>query len=152
MSKVIETTSGHCRGFLPWADDVGVVRRRAIAIGLVAVLVLITGAGLAIRSFEDQVNNSILVQLLASRVRNERAAHGAYPKSINERDFWGRELLYIANGTGFVLVSFGRDGRPDRADYARLIGYKPSSVSNTCLSPSSDTVFTDQGPVSCCLK
>ena len=83
---------------------------------------------------------------------NDNAARCANLGPVHARDTWGRELLYITDGTGFVLVSFGLGGKPDMDDYTTMIAYQQSNGSNNCFWPWSDTVFTNNGPVSYCLK
>jgi hypothetical protein len=112
------------------------------------VLVVVGGAG---QAFSDQVNNAIVVQRLAKAVRDTRALTGAYPPSLDERDFFGRPIHYVVREDGFVLVSFGRGGTADRPDDSDLIGAELEPES-TCLRPWADTVATDRRLVAFCLK
>lgn len=148
----------------------GEMRTRTIVTVLAAVQALLVVAQYAYWSFENQINNSIVLQRVASRVMEQRARCGAYPSLLDRRDWlareagdpadtvdltrdwWGREMLYVNNMTGFVLVSYGWGGRPDRLDYVRWAAIGATTVTDTCFIPWRDTVFTDQGCVACCLK
>jgi hypothetical protein len=124
---------------------------------VVAVIALV-GVGavatvFATRSFNSQVNNSIVVQRLAQAVKRSRGSDGQYP--INIDDLYSekeRNVLYVSNGRHFVLVA-GSGGRSPRPGYERWLtdGASLDAKSN-CLNPWADTVFTDRGPVVYCLK
>jgi len=61
-------------------------------------------------------------------------------------DTWGHPLLYESDGTMFLLVSYGRDGRPDGSDYRvlRALGDLPNGW-NICGNYDADEVMSDLG-------
>jgi hypothetical protein len=58
----------------------------------------------------------------------------------------------VSNGQRFLLVSFGRDGRPDRTYDEHMLEAPPEPKENVCFHPDRDTVFRETGPVRYCLK
>ena len=108
--------------------------------------------GLVYWSVFTQIGNCVSVQTAAKQIALHRLIHGSYPESITAKDKWGQDLLYITNGRGFVVVSFGLGGRPDRDDYAEMIGQRAQRRSSNCEWPWTDSVFTDDGAVICCSK
>ena len=57
---------------------------------------------------------------------------------------WGHPVRYLQSDEHYLLVSLGRDGRPDFDDYASLILEVPREV-DICLRWNADQILTDAG-------
>jgi hypothetical protein len=99
--------------------------------------------------------------------------HGAFPEELSRhalpecfpavegeeapreiRDFWGNSVFYASTENAFVLVGFGKGGKPEREDYGeveRWAGIEPEDVS-VCGTPTADLVQTHRGFHSRCGK
>src|SRR5262249_1887527 len=67
-------------------------------------------------------------------LRDYRSAHGEYPSYLVDLpadkgsrktgdppvDYWGHPIYFEVRNEKYLLLSFGRDGRPDGLDYWRL--------------------------------
>lgn len=129
-----------------------IIFRRLSDVQGLAVLVAI--AGLVcwwFWAFPLQINNSIILQRYARRLDNLRKAQGAFPDHFEGTDYWGRPLRYFTDGQHFALVSYGRDGEPDRSYGANILASTPERET-VCLRPNRDTVFRETGPVVYCLE
>lgn len=87
-----------------------------------------------------------------------REKHGAYPlvlsdlvevsakESLELKDSWGNPLYFESDGTYFILVSYGRDGKPDGTDYhaLRLEGEHPPGW-DIKGQWNADLVYSDMG-------
>ena len=137
-------------------------------LGLVAVVAAMLVALLAMRTWRfvqvmTQHANTVNAIFPRQALREHRELHGAYPKRLSDLpdrpdrrvtlDEYGTPYGYITDGRRFVLVSFGRDGRPDRSDYWPLRetavlagkGYAAGSPASTCGEPDRDMVLSDRG-------
>ena len=114
------------------------------------VVVLLSGYW-CFQSFTAQINNSIRLDFYARELQELKEDDGRYPPSFSRQDYFGREVLYRATPEHFILVSFGKDGRPD-ANYDDWLANPPSERASNCMSPNADTVFLESGPVVFCLK
>jgi hypothetical protein len=66
------------------------------------------------------------------------------------RDAWGHPYLYRVRGDDFILVSFGRDGIPDRMDYWDE-NLSPGHQAE-CRNLNADVFANRSGVVRCCGK
>ena len=106
-----------------------------------------------------QVRTCADMNTVATYLAAYRGANQAYPRRLAEavpvsaaklfRDGFGYLLHYESAEEGYVLVSFGRDGRPDTTDYWALRSAlavsahtNPASVAG---QPDADQVLTDLG-------
>jgi hypothetical protein len=62
--------------------------------------------------------------------------------------------MYQSRGTAFILVSFGRDNKPDGIDYWKMreINEQDSEKRLTCYHPNADQVISDLGIHRACFK
>lgn len=103
-----------------------------------------------------QVRNHAQCQVVEARLRQAFESNGRYPITLAEVgrshgedhsiDSWGHSLFYQSDGSTFLLVSYGRDGRPDGSDYLALReqGDHPGGY-NTCGNFDADEVMSDLG-------
>jgi hypothetical protein len=103
-----------------------------------------------------QVHNHAVCQTVVAHLDSYFDTHGSYPSDLSllpamqqhERsallDGWGHEFLYTSDGERFVLVSYGRDGKPDERDYY-AIGDLPTSSTSICGEFDADEVASDAG-------
>lgn len=82
----------------------------------------------------NQVMNCSNLQMYRAAVEGYRRLKGGYPRTLEEavtatgvtprkpigQDVWGHELVYRAEGTAFIIVSLGKDGRSDGIDFWSL--------------------------------
>src|SRR6266540_5338385 len=63
---------------------------------------------------------------ISTLIEQYRERYGAYPAelaaavpaaAVARGDGWGNRWVYVTDGSSFLLLSFGRDGRPERSDY-----------------------------------
>lgn len=92
-------------------------------------------------------------------VLDYRQEHGRLPDTLTvipaifQRDAYGRPLVYQVRGEHFLLVSLGRDGKPDSGDQwvlaegpaHRISATPPGSYINNCARPEADSVVSDRG-------
>ena len=74
-----------------------------------------TARGLSLRAWDA-------VRSVAQAAERFRLRHGRYPKDVRElvpryledrvADPWGGEVLYVASGSGYKVISYGSDGMP----------------------------------------
>ncbi len=78
-----------------------------------------------------QVRSLADMQIIWHHVEEHRERTGAYPRALHEvipgrlaavlaADGWGGRWLYESDGDRFVLVSYGKDRKPDGTDYWAL--------------------------------
>jgi hypothetical protein len=125
--------------------------------GVFSVLALVVApcasCTLLLRARTLQINNSLRVLQVSSEIVQAHSTTGAYPPSVDARDYWGNPLIYCRNDRHFVLASAGRDNEPDRQDYCELlVTTGPFQRIDNCSSPSQDTIFLDGSPWQACLK
>lgn len=133
---------------------------------------VVLGIALAIAGFLFvqsflQVANHDRCSDIQARVEDYREANGHYPPDLSSfswwarRDMWGRRVFYERRGDGYILVSFGRDGKPDGTDYWELRmrldesgHYYASSLRNheynICGDYDRDEVLSDAGWIQVC--
>lgn len=119
--------------------------------GLGAIAALLLGAWWCVNSFTVQMNNSIILRQYADELRRQRQRDGRYPESFKGLDYWQRPVYYKADEDRFVLVSYGKDGRPD-TEYEHWLTNPPNGRKDVCLFPNDDTVFLDTGSSRACSK
>src|SRR5262249_18790550 len=127
-----------------------------IATGLAAVVAGAVTCGFFVRPrllYLRQLSNHEACRTEDRRIREYRERFGRFPKVLDEVsvagppvDGWGHDFHYESNGAAFVLVSFGRDGKPDGTDYWQLreTGDHPSGW-NICGTFDADEVMSDTG-------
>jgi len=153
---------------------------RRVTLGLVAgsfFLGCVTGAyalyiyrGLVVPG--KQVRNLADMQFWQSVLTDAQQATGSYPESLEQallmwkanrgagsqsntrdrlQDNWGHKLKYARLSDGYILASYGRDGRCDMRD---LLAYTEASIpdESPCYAANRDTVLTDRGFVKGCSK
>jgi len=110
-----------------------------------------------------QVRNHGFAQHLAALVSQYSQSHGQLPKHLGElggdlaatlaKDAWGNLFHFESRGEAFVLVSYGRDWRPDGTDYwaLREQGDHPSGW-RICGDFDRDEVVSDVGYLRICGK
>ena len=74
-----------------------------------------TARGLSLRAWDS-------VRSVAQAAERFRLAYGRYPKGMNElvpryleervADPWGGEVIYVPDGSGYKVISYGSDGVP----------------------------------------
>ena len=136
----------------------------------VAALVVIGGYAGVVRPIklgEKQIQNLIQMRVYTSALDEFKKRHGKYPTSLDDAilesdlthkdvflpkvDRWGHLVDYQSDGQQYLLVSFGRDGRPDGSDYAGL--RRAGQLENgPCRNPDADTIFSDRGELRNCGK
>ncbi len=95
----------------------------------------------------QQVGNHADCQSVRARIENVRDKTGKYPDRLPETmDRWGHLLSYEKLADGYLLVSYGRDGKPDGSNYRSLRsqGDHPSGYS-ICGQWDADEVVSDKG-------
>lgn len=68
---------------------------------------------------------------------------GGIARGIPPRDAWDHPLRYFSDGQIFLLVSVGRDGKPETEDYHEL--READSSHEVCGDPDADLVVSDVG-------
>ncbi len=116
---------------------------KLLAAGLLVVAAV--GGVSVYGAFLEQINNAIMLERYAASVADERRRLGRCPSAFDQLDVWGRRVVYRCDDGGFLLVSFGRDGVPDKTS-------SEQRRENTCLFPNRDTMFDDSGVRQACLK
>ncbi|HEV8269219.1 MAG TPA: type II secretion system protein GspG, partial [Thermoanaerobaculia bacterium] len=105
---------------------------RKMAIGtcvILGVMPLVAGVaeGRHDPDFEKQVLTAGRIRDLAANIEAYKEEKGQFPATLEDaeldnaaavdqrrvQDGWGRRMLYYHTGASYVLVSFGRDGKPD---------------------------------------
>lgn len=95
-----------------------------------------------------QVNNSISLITIVMRLKKVHERQGKYPLRYDAKDYHGRPVLYVSNGTSYLLVSYGADRIADRQ-------YELSEVSgieaaDNCFDADEDSVVvTGEARVRC---
>jgi len=106
--------------------------------------------------YNIQVNNLEQSKFLYHELTKFKTAHGTYPFYLNDLpvdrgqrargavpvDYWGHPLYFEARNDSFILISFGRDGKPDGLDYWSL-REKGEDVS-ICHDWDADQVMSDR--------
>ena len=143
------------------------MRLRSVALCLAALVII--GAGYwgwwSARAFEDQINNLEAFKIYLECLQEQRRQLGAYPDSLNDigecfqyvdvlngKDWWGNPLRYESRGASFILVSYGRDGDPEKIEPWSLREEGSDSLSTTCGDPNADQVASDLGFHRACTK
>lgn len=93
-------------------------------------------------------SNEIL-KIWSHKLAKFKEKNGNYPSRLEELgldeewldDAWGHRLHYIRSGDGYVLVSFGRDGKSDGTDLEKV--RKPGMRYKGCTSYDDDLIVTD---------
>ncbi|MEE4298065.1 MAG: type II secretion system protein GspG [Pseudomonadales bacterium] len=90
-------------------------RRAAEELESLDALAEATARGLSLRAWDA-------VRSVAQAAERFRLRHGRFPKDVRElipryiedrvADPWGGEVLYVASGRGYKVISYGSDGMP----------------------------------------
>lgn len=90
-----------------------------------------------------------------SELESYRVSKEQYPLQLGELDIfdeplpqdrWGESLIYLSDGTFFVLVSPGKGGRADGDNYLALrLQELPRPRDAACRNPAVDQILTDRG-------
>ena len=70
---------------------------------------------------------------------------------LRGQDNWGHFVVYLPSGTEYLLVSFGRDGKPDGTQYAQLRAANAEDEA-ACNDLDADVVMSDRGEHRSCHK
>ena len=119
--------------------------RALVALCVIGTLAAAAWWMLSVRT--SQINNSLVLQSYCMQRSYLRRYGAPEPDFGDAKDFYGRPILY--SGTRSLLVSYGKDGVPDRNYDAELA--ELATISN-CYSANADTVFLDCRPVRSCFK
>jgi len=121
-------------------------------------------------TLDHQVQNGVrLARKLPPAMERFQVNRGKLPNSLAELSAWSPDLAqitkdvyaeplhYSARGDAFVLVSYGRDRRPDGSDYwntretRAVVRDAPVSRSHfACRDPDADLVVSDRGLHTAC--
>jgi hypothetical protein len=107
-----------------------------------------------------QVSNCANLWTFGRCLHEYKEKHGNYPARLADgipldwfdgRDSWGNDILYLSDGTSFVLVSCGSDGKPDGINYLAI---HPSDrrPEEDCDDATVDQILTDTGWYRACGK
>ena len=118
-----------------------------------------------------QIDNFTLLQEYARAIDQHFAQSRSYPESLVAvmpkspvrgrkipigEDMWGHPISYTRLPDGYLLVSFGRDGRPDGTDYNRMrsesVFQSAAQQEKPCRNPDADVVLSDRGAHRACAK
>jgi hypothetical protein len=99
--------------------------------------------------FLHQVQNHVRCTAAEYWVKQQHTQTGSYPNVLRPdlvTDAWGHPIQYTRLPDGYLIVSFGRDGKPDGSDYLALrsAGDHPAGDS-ICGHPDADEVLSDKG-------
>jgi hypothetical protein len=125
--------------------------------------------GVVVRPFllgMKQVQNLVSVREYARGLEAYRARAGSYPSTLAEAiqsqpvfghpipvglDLWGNPISYSRVADGFLLVSYGRDGKPDGTNYEQL--RREGKLDNApCRDVNADQIVSDRGEHRTCGK
>lgn len=90
-----------------------------------------------------------------SQLEDYRISNGRYPIQLADletvdattpKDRWGEPLIYLSDGTFFILVSTGKGGRAGGENYVALRQEeRPHRRDPACRDPETDQILTDLG-------
>ena len=142
-------------------------KRLRIVLKIFAALVLLVAVAVSLLLYlasqgGNQIRSLIALQRYQKFLVEYAAANGgAYPEQLEvvyrpEEGFegldgWGNPILYLSDGSYYVLVSCGRDGKPDGLNYVALRN-EPRLENPNCEDLDLDQVLTDQGWYRACGK
>lgn len=134
--------------------------KRVLAVAATVIVVLAVVIGWAYRRqvlWGSQIRNLELFKGYNRALEIYRSDHGDYPETLVAvssavpwpnvqvgHDIWGHPVRYLQMDGHFVLVSTGKDGRPDFENYAAFFAAKPAQT-NICLDWNADQVLSDEG-------
>jgi hypothetical protein len=116
----------------------------------------------------NQIANCTNLRIYGEALEEYRKVNGQYPARLVEamqgrtsqlrfpvgQDAWGHALAYRTDGTSFIVMSLGRDGKPDGLDFwsLRLRPVQDSLAElRRCESFDADAMVTDrEGSRPCC--
>lgn len=112
-----------------------------------ATLGILTWGYLGVHEYR-QIQNSVAVQNAHRCVKRAIASHQSLEACSGRDDAYGREIRLLHENGQYLIVSYGKDGVPDRK-YHASISLKRLQV---CKNWNLDTVWTKDGSVQACLK
>lgn len=124
-------------------------RRELIALVVLALTALCVWLE---RCYSAQVNASISAVKLSARIIGAKKTAPESPVGEEMLDRWGRPFARFEHGDCLVLVSYGSDGVPDRADYGTSLCSAVPQHRSSCWWPTRDTVVVNGVPTSACMK
>ena len=140
--------------------------RRILTLGGTVLLLSSVCYAFVIRPFNlhgRQITDLVLCRDYVQFIVEYHEAHGQYPPTLlaavqhdrfeqfgSLRNAWGHPLEYQSDGSTFLLVSLGRDGKRDGSDYSALRANK--AWAKVCGDWNADQVFSDQGEHRICGK
>src|ERR1700724_248507 len=110
-------------------------------------------------NLKEGIDNFSLFRVYGDRLAEFHQNNGRYPASLSEvgpgfsfysirfgEDRWGHPLRYESRGSEYVLVSLGRDGKPDGLDPWRVReAIDPGHPQRICNDLNADQVMSDRG-------
>jgi hypothetical protein len=116
---------------------------------------------------QKQINNLILFQAYETALQDYYKNHAAYPATLSDIfpdvyhpncspgiDYWNHALLYEQRSSNYILVSYGRNGKPDGLDYWKMRDAvaQGGREEHICGRWNADQVLSDVGWVRVCGK
>lgn len=113
--------------------------------------------------WQNQVANAANFGTVRGELIEYYEDHGEYPMNLADgveklswfdgRDSWGNRILYMSDGRIFIMVSLGKDGRPDGTNYLAARLKAPIYDSDpACSEFKTDQILTDRGWYRACGK
>ncbi len=114
-----------------------------------------------------QISNMERARACVRQIDAYKTTHGRFPARLADAveprlnlDQWEHPFAYRSDGKKFILVSFGRDGSPDRDVYdywrsrnaAFTVYEAPEYVWSICGRPNADQIMSDLGEHRICGK
>ena len=135
--------------------------RKAVLWGGIIVLAVAAGltwAGRRQMLWGKQIRNLELFKSYDRALDDYHESHGQYPEDLGDivgdvpwpgvspgHDIWGHELAYIGEEHRYLLVSHGKDGRPEFEDYSVFLRAAPPTARDICLEWDADQVRSNDG-------
>lgn len=133
-----------------------IVRRTLIAIGILSMLIVAAYVW-PVRPFlfgMRQVRTIADGRTISICLEDFREKNGNFPSTLASAfpagqtfrtDGWGNRWVYITDGQGFLLLSLGKDGHPDRTDYVVPRSSGRAVFQRTCGRWNADQIISHQG-------
>ena len=140
--------------------------RPFLAVSVLAMIAMASGYVFLVRPFNlrgRQVADMVRCREFVRLLDAYHDTHKKYPWKLLDAvpaedlgrfgaldDAWGHPLDYRSDGTMYLLISLGRDGRPDGLDFSALRAHK--TWEKVCGRWDADQVFSDLGEHRICGK
>jgi hypothetical protein len=104
-----------------------------------------------------QITTHARVTAVSAYLERYREKSGEYPTNLALalpeekrsleylKDSWGNALWYETDGTSYLLVSYGLDGKPDGTDYRAVRNSAPRLNGRICQDYDADEFVSDVG-------